>query len=167
MFGKGIDYSRTARKRGNVKIDANAVLVKKTTPSCILKENISIDGIDHVPQASFKCKGNQVSAFVKRKKNTQSLLPTSDDEKGLDGAPEGELYQVEVIEDCHLLEPMKDPTPALANVLRIAAQEPNAITDSSSTWVQQFDALTSIRRLCVYHPEIMKTSLYGKKVTFD
>ena len=71
-------------------------------------------------------------------------IELSEEEKALDGAPQGELFTVSLLPRSELEALDDDLDEALAKTVAI-------LTAEDAVWNIQFDALTTLRRLLVFH----------------
>jgi hypothetical protein len=74
-------------------------------------------------------------------------IKLSQDEKHLNGAPEGDIYDITVLSDENL-SPLASPEGEWETVAEI-------LTSSTSTWAENHAAIETIRRISIHHQELL------------
>ena len=80
---------------------------------------------------------------------SQRIVLLSREERQLDGAPETDLFQVVVLPS-NEIEPADDPLRELTTI-----ENSYHKLDQLELWAAVFDAITSLRRLFLHHPEVV------------
>lgn len=79
-------------------------------------------------------------------------IKLSNDEVNLNGAPEGELYDVNVLSD-DMLEILLQPNNELTSSILI-------LKDIQSNWALRHTAIENIRKICKYHSTLINEDIY-------
>lgn len=97
------------------------------------------------------------SRVPKRNRRDNMELKLSEEEARMKGAPQGPVYQVDVLET-HQFQASEDPDEELQNVL-------NACT--SGDWAEEYSAIDSLRRLAIFHaPVLQRRGVLAKALPF-
>lgn len=85
----------------------------------------------------------------------------------MDGAPEGELYLVNVLsrEEIQPSADVAKEAQELAALLDICAQQSDeagtdAVVENDVSWGKEYYAVDSVRRFAIHHPEQLKQHMY-------
>uniref|UniRef100_K3WNX1 Uncharacterized protein n=1 Tax=Globisporangium ultimum (strain ATCC 200006 / CBS 805.95 / DAOM BR144) TaxID=431595 RepID=K3WNX1_GLOUD len=93
-----------------------------------------------------------------------AVAKLSSEEKHLDGAPEGELFLVNVLsrDDFQPSTDVNKESHQLDELLERKAQitEESVATESDVSWGKEYYAVDSIRRFAIHHPEQLKLHIY-------
>jgi hypothetical protein len=91
-------------------------------------------------------------------------LALEQEEKKLDGAPEGDLYVVTVLsrEEFQPSEDLEQEIVTLKEVvaLKTSSTSSENTTEEELSWAKEYAALDSVRRLAIHHVDELKTELY-------
>ena len=87
-----------------------------------------------------------------------NLKELSSEERALDGAPQGELFEA-VLLDRSELTAIDELESALAVVVPTLAE-----ANLTAAWNVEFDAITLLRRLAAFHPEVLNSALLGQVI---
>jgi hypothetical protein len=88
-------------------------------------------------------------------------LEISEEEKAMNGAPEGKLFVVEIIERDQL--PKFDSDDAISSTISESII-PVLTNDEENEWNVEFDALTFMRRVLVHHPKSLDEEVVKKVI---
>eukprot|EP01041_Mallomonas_annulata_P004527 gene4527-8987_t len=97
-----------------------------------------------------------VSSNIKEKGVENYVSPTkrmkiSDQERKMDGAPLGELFDVKVMCDSNI-NPSINPHLELESAIRISKM-------NGTSWADKYEAVETFRRLALHHPNVLVVSL--------
>eukprot|EP00602_Paraphysomonas_sp_CaronLab_P012755 CAMPEP_0185041264 /NCGR_PEP_ID=MMETSP1103-20130426/40303_1 /TAXON_ID=36769 /ORGANISM="Paraphysomonas bandaiensis, Strain Caron Lab Isolate" /LENGTH=345 /DNA_ID=CAMNT_0027580907 /DNA_START=147 /DNA_END=1184 /DNA_ORIENTATION=+ len=98
------------------------------------------------------CEGDVSSITTETKK-----IKLSQDELHLDGAPEGEIYDVSVVADENL-QPLSQPKLQLRSAFKV-------LKSSTSSWAEKYTAVELIRRMCVHHSDVIEVGNVGTMIS--
>lgn len=88
-----------------------------------------------------KISDSHIFPFVKK-------LKISDDEKKMDGAPVGDLFDIVVKENCDLTA-LENPSTMLVEAIK---------KGESSSWAEQYEGIEIIRSICLHHSSMVEPS---------
>ena len=103
------------------------------------------------PSVKLGTRAEAIGDAVSKKKPAKIEL--SEEEKAMNGAPEGELFQVTVFSRAEL-----NTGTAIDASTELSTVVVPALTANEEAWNVMFDALTSLRRILVYHPEVVTSA---------
>lgn len=98
-----------------------------------------------------------------------AVATLTSEEKRMDGAPEGELFLVNVLarEEIQPSADVSKEAQELVSLLEIRAQQQSddettdAVVESSDvSWGKEYYAVDSVRRFAIHHPELLKQHMY-------
>lgn len=95
-----------------------------------------------------------------------AVATLSQEEKHMDGAPEGELFLVTVLARSEIApsDDVKAEVQALEALLESRASESGDVaadaSDSAVSWATEYAAVDSVRRFAIHHPSLLKQHVY-------
>ncbi|KAF1320972.1 Voltage-gated ion channel, partial [Globisporangium splendens] len=147
-----------------------AAAIQLMPPSATKKANVvPVDEKAAAKDASSKSEEILSTVLTPLSSSTSMAVPSSpcaavaklsSEEKHLDGAPEGELFLVNVLsrDDFQPSTDVNKESHQLGELLKRKAQstDESAVTESDVSWGKEYYAVDSIRRFAIHHPEQLK-----------
>lgn len=101
---------------------------------------------------------NDVFNVLHSEKN-RNLIKLSDEEKNMDGAPEGDLYQIDIIEESNLLK-YENSQKLQKAVTTISKLSDSSNSSGDLTWFERCTLIEIFRRLNKFHSSDVHESVY-------